>query len=330
MVSQMRTNILWAKETELVSGRGNQRTQHQFYHLIAVRSGTGVIYCNDQELLLSGGQCVLISPSIVHELPKEKHNLMSFYEVKFEVHDPYLDNILSQGSPVFELTPYVETAFLYIISNCNRVDLQSRINVDYVLSSMLLVLFTPSSSIGETSRYINHSAYNQNVKRMICYLEEMYDEKFLLSNMAQALGLNASYMSTSFTKQTGYSIIDYLNYVRIRNSMKSLYYGDVDIANSALEVGYTSVAHFNRVFRKIVGTSPTAFRKCFSAEQWCTEEKPIGAELFESLVELRLATSMADAFDTLSLLGEMAEKHRKKGSSPLSDSDEDMDILENP
>ncbi len=330
MEHQTRTNILWAQETELRSGNGNLRTQHHFYHLFAVRSGTGVFFYGEQELLLSERQCVLVPPNIAHEMPKEPHNLMSFYEVKFEVYDPYLNHIISQNEPVFELTPYVETALIYIIFNYSRVDPQSRINVDNMLSSMLLVLFSASKSDDETSRYIDQSAYSRNVKRMIYYLEEQYDDKFKLSNMAQAIGLNASYMSTCFSKETGHSIIDYLNYVRIRTLMRALYYGDLNIATTAIHVGYTSVAHFNRVFRKIVGTSPTSFRTYFSSEQRCAGKKSVDVELYEHLVELRLAPSMDDAFRTLALLGEMAEKQKEKGGSPLSDSDEDMDILENP
>jgi AraC-like DNA-binding protein len=63
-----------------------------------------------------------------------------------------------------------------------------------------------------------------------------------------------------FKKFTGLNFTEYLSRVRIENSRNLLLNPNLRISEIAYEAGFQSLTHFNRVFKRIVGQSPTGFR----------------------------------------------------------------------
>ena len=53
----------------------------------------------------------------------------------------------------------------------------------------------------------------------------------------------------------------YLSVVRIAKAKKLLANPQARISEVAFEAGFASLTHFNRMFRRIAGESPTAFRQ---------------------------------------------------------------------
>jgi len=53
----------------------------------------------------------------------------------------------------------------------------------------------------------------------------------------------------------------YLNRVRVEAASKLLSETDLPVSEIATRVGYGNIPHFNRIFREIVGTTPSALRE---------------------------------------------------------------------
>jgi AraC-like DNA-binding protein len=68
------------------------------------------------------------------------------------------------------------------------------------------------------------------------------------------------HFSKMFSQCTGLTFTHYLSRVRIEHSKDLLLNPDLRVSEIAYDVGFESVTHFNRVFAKIVGQSPTDFR----------------------------------------------------------------------
>jgi transcriptional regulator GlxA family with amidase domain len=60
---------------------------------------------------------------------------------------------------------------------------------------------------------------------------------------------------------TGFTVIEYLNYVRIRETKTLLTETDWPITRVAEKTGFDSIAHFGRVFKGITGRAPLQYRK---------------------------------------------------------------------
>jgi AraC-like DNA-binding protein len=63
-----------------------------------------------------------------------------------------------------------------------------------------------------------------------------------------------------FRKVTGINFTDYLARLRIERAKNLLLNPNLRISEIAYEVGFQSLTHFNRVFKKIVGQPPTEYR----------------------------------------------------------------------
>ena len=92
------------------------------------------------------------------------------------------------------------------------------------------------------------------------YIQEHQTENLRLSHVARAVNTSTFYFCKTFKKVTGINFTDYLSRVRIEKSKNLLLNPNLRVSEIAFEVGFQSLTHFNRVFKKILGQSPTEYR----------------------------------------------------------------------
>jgi transcriptional regulator GlxA family with amidase domain len=85
-----------------------------------------------------------------------------------------------------------------------------------------------------------------------------------LAAMATAAGVERRTLLRRFASATGMSPIEYCRAVRIARARELLEGGDTSQKQIAQSLGYKDVASFARVFHKVVGTAPGAYRKRFA------------------------------------------------------------------
>jgi AraC-like DNA-binding protein/ligand-binding sensor protein len=92
------------------------------------------------------------------------------------------------------------------------------------------------------------------------YIEANSTQRLTLAGVAGVVGLSPNYFSNKFHDFTGVSFTDYLAGVRVANATCLLSLPGCRINEIAFDVGFNSIAQFNRVFRKVTGMSPSAYR----------------------------------------------------------------------
>jgi AraC-like DNA-binding protein len=92
------------------------------------------------------------------------------------------------------------------------------------------------------------------------FIEQHSDEAISLTKLAKAVNINPTHLSEKFKQVTGVKFVDYVARARFDNARKLLVDGDVRISEIAFEVGFQSLSQFNRVFKRLSGKSPTAYR----------------------------------------------------------------------
>jgi AraC-like DNA-binding protein len=98
------------------------------------------------------------------------------------------------------------------------------------------------------------------IKRAREYIREHQGEKLSLGQVARAVNMSTFYFCKTFKKVSGINFTDYLSRVRIEKSKNLLLNPNLRVSEIAFEVGFQSLTHFNRVFKKILGQSPTHYR----------------------------------------------------------------------
>ncbi|MBI3192578.1 MAG: helix-turn-helix domain-containing protein, partial [Pedosphaera parvula] len=92
------------------------------------------------------------------------------------------------------------------------------------------------------------------------FIHENQAEDLSLGQVAKAVNTSTFYFCKMFKKVTGINFTDYLSRVRIEKAKNLLLNPNLRVSEIAFEVGFQSLTHFNRVFKKIVGHSPTEYR----------------------------------------------------------------------
>lgn len=104
------------------------------------------------------------------------------------------------------------------------------------------------------------------IQRVRNYIERHYCEQISLSEVADLLDVNPTYLSSIFESEQGESYSKYVLRLRIERAALLLRTHPVgNISDIATDVGYLSAKHFISVFKKYYGMTPSEFRSRFAA-----------------------------------------------------------------
>ncbi|QUL54031.1 AraC family transcriptional regulator [Paenibacillus tritici] len=117
----------------------------------------------------------------------------------------------------------------------------------------------------EIVQSLDHSTPETNyAQRITEYLKQHYREEIVFEDMAKQIGISYSYMRKIVYEQTGSSMIDFVNQLRIEKAKELLRDSELTIKQIAAEVGYYNVQSFNRFFRKYEGMPPSGYKSAKS------------------------------------------------------------------
>lgn len=105
------------------------------------------------------------------------------------------------------------------------------------------------------------------IRRARAYILANQADPIDLDKVALAMHVSTFYFCKMFKKATGLTFTDYLSRVRVEKAKTLLLNPHLRISEIAYDVGFQSLTHFNRMFRKIVGESPTVYRESKSVRQ---------------------------------------------------------------
>ena len=97
--------------------------------------------------------------------------------------------------------------------------------------------------------------------KMIAYIDEHYEQKIELEDIAKIGGYNIAYTSQFFKRQMGISFVEYVLRLRIRDATVRLASTDEAVARIASDCGFADVKAFNVAFKKHFNMTPTEYRK---------------------------------------------------------------------
>ena len=102
---------------------------------------------------------------------------------------------------------------------------------------------------------------HQPLSRALDFIEAHYAEPLTVPAVAKAAGLSVSRLAHVFKAQVGMSVTAYLNMVRVKWAEYYLTNSQLRVSETAFQVGFGNLSHFNHVFRQATGLSPTEYRR---------------------------------------------------------------------
>lgn len=92
------------------------------------------------------------------------------------------------------------------------------------------------------------------------YIHEHYNSEPDVNVVAASVHLSTPAFCRYFRKQTNMTFTDFVNQYRITQA-KTLLLKGLSVSETCYEVGFESLSHFNKLFRKLVGLNPSAMKK---------------------------------------------------------------------
>ena len=104
------------------------------------------------------------------------------------------------------------------------------------------------------------------VNRVVAYIESNIGLRFRIADLAGVVQLSSSHFSRGFRVSFGVTPFAYVKVRRIRHAQVIMLSTRGRLSQVALECGMFDQAHFTRVFRMVVGISPSLWRRQFKSE----------------------------------------------------------------
>lgn len=105
-----------------------------------------------------------------------------------------------------------------------------------------------------------------HIRRCIDYIYDNLHEPLTVNLLAEVVGLNRTYLSKLFAKETGSTIRSFINNARIRTAENLLKYTDHSLSEISFALGFSSQSAFISVFKKINGSTPRDFRNRYYSQ----------------------------------------------------------------
>lgn len=102
---------------------------------------------------------------------------------------------------------------------------------------------------------------NKIICEIINYIDVNLNSKITIDDIENKVFYNKFYIVKLFKKEIGYTIFDYINHLRIDNSIYDISNSSKSFTRIALDNGFYSLEYFSETFKKIVGVSPRIYKK---------------------------------------------------------------------
>lgn len=99
------------------------------------------------------------------------------------------------------------------------------------------------------------------IKRLKSHIDARITERLCLDDLSALVRLSTSYFSAAFKRSFGVPPHNYIVARRVEFAKRQILSGDAPLCRVALDCGLADQAHLTRVFRRVTGTTPSAWRR---------------------------------------------------------------------
>ena len=251
-------------------------TYHYNWHgeteILILLKGRIEMSCNSEVFTMEPLDAIIISPQVGHAtLALEQDTTALVIHVGkefFQQFDPNFgmyqfvirSNQSNRHNPFFTALRY-HAAMMMLI----KVNGESSVNRMWLEYHYLALTSAAYSEIDAVkSIHINSKPVDMTVAtfdKMITYIDDNYQQKIELEDIAKIGGYNVNYTSQFFKRQLGVSFLEYLLRMRLREATVRLANSDDAVAHIASSCGFADIKAFNVAFKKYFRMTPTEYRK---------------------------------------------------------------------
>lgn len=258
--------LVWTFMLDYTRGWGVRRHDHDYFQMYFCLAGEGSFFLDGKDLLLQKEDCLIIRPNQVHELYPIRNGQFRIIDTKFYIHDDDLYQSVLDMPPLMKIS---DSTFRELQQNM-RGEWASGAPYSRAMATLLfeqsLYLYLRHGAAVSTNVPFYHTLEQRVAqltgleKKIADYLSEHYCEDITLDQLADQLRYSKNYLCKVFKSATGFTISEYINFLKIRKAYELVCCTDQKLSEIAQSCGFTSIHYFSRVFHKCVGSAPSHVR----------------------------------------------------------------------
>ncbi len=173
-----------------------------------------------------------------------------------------LEKIVLENTPRVSITKQLFTQFVmdvfHLFEHLKADDMTDIVkNIHAITTFEDLVAYTKETLTSFFGQY----RMNENVVSVLEVIGKDYKKELSLKDISKDLFINPVYLGQLIKKETNSTFAELLNKQRIKAAQQLLLSTNDSIEDVCYTVGYSNVGYFYKVFRKLCGKSPKAYRK---------------------------------------------------------------------
>uniref|UniRef100_UPI000BBC801A helix-turn-helix domain-containing protein n=1 Tax=Calothrix sp. NIES-2100 TaxID=1954172 RepID=UPI000BBC801A len=159
--------------------------------------------------------------------------------------------------------PLIQQIGLALQSELKSDSKGSRIYIESLTATLCIHLLKHYSASSQTIPQYSPARGLSPLKlqQAISYIQDHLEQDLTLAEIAEVVSMSMYHFARLFKQSTGFAPHQYVINCRIEKAKKLLTRSEKTIEEICQQVGFQTQSHFTNVFRKLIGTTPKAYRE---------------------------------------------------------------------
>jgi AraC-like DNA-binding protein/mannose-6-phosphate isomerase-like protein (cupin superfamily) len=254
---------------------------HREYEIIYFAEGDGERFVADNLESIHPGDIILMGSDVPHYMRSAEKYYAGDTTLRIKgtiiqfAHD-YMSHAIGNYTDLKHIKSFLETAkrgihFPYP-ANAEIIEsvtaLPAHTGVERITNLLLLLnrmAHLKSKRILGSPHFSNYLApfSDSRIEKILAHLNRHYTENLRLDDIASMVSMNTSAFCRFFKEKSGKPFTEYIQALRVGYACKLLIGSSLDVLQISVECGYNTPSHFNKIFKRNTGFTPSDYRKQF-------------------------------------------------------------------
>lgn len=230
------------------------------YILIYCAEGEGRVTINKAVHLLQERQLVVIPADTPHSYWTEAVHPWTIYWIHFKGEQAeHYSTLLKGGAGTLTLRSQDSEKFIALFHQCYDLLSGSGYSPSHQIFAMQTAAYA-ISSLGIITEREEEKRKQQYIESAIHLMNMKLEDNLTLDEIAQYTQISKQHLNHLFKSSVGFAPIDYYLRLKMRRACQLLDLTSLSIKEVCHSLGFKDPYYFSRLFRKIIGLSPTDYR----------------------------------------------------------------------
>lgn len=248
---------------------------HRYYEILYVLDGSRrILFENGKEYVLDRSGIALIQPGVAYRtFSASSREQSKFVIIASELFVEELRRVFS-GS-FFSCFDY---GVITLDADAQQTVYKDLTEIRHTYNSVnyfsdknkmlfLNLIYDISKSLEQEQKADKKVSNRDFVYQIKKHIDNNFAQHLSLTELAEMVSVTPSHLSREFRKKTGENVSDYILKMRMLHARRLLEGSSMSISEIAENVGFSSLNHFDKMFKKDHGLTPTEYMKAHMASE---------------------------------------------------------------